>query len=654
MSMKIKMKSFYLNLTIFLALAALSFANDSMLIINPKMSYPSISKTEDISMIKEIVIYSNEMVYTTFWFSNHTDKEIDITLGFPVKGFFRYNGPDELDFIDGEKPPLSNIISLIKTSITNHFKFQTFVNGVKKKRNIYVNYSEDREKIETTFTLPIKFKPHELIIVSNIYKSEPDSFSGQAVYEWNKIEYIWTTAKSWKNGIENGYLEFNIPFYKDHTNGLNHRFFKANNFIIKSFGIFYLRIKPEGFKIITNENRWTIIFNVTNYFPDEEIKIEWGYDEISNFNFLNLAKDSATKEDFSIFKNTSPEIYNNFQNPQALLSFIYEFKSYMSENPDYKLGKYDIDFIFYSIDALNGKLTNEKWNLFFKNFDWYKKSTFSIKEKIKSEIKENYNLIKENYNFQLLVDEGVELYKNKKEAKAIKKFQEAEKLGESGELFYFYANSLMNLKRYDEAISYYKKGIEKKFNTHLCYYNIACAYSLKNDLKNARIFLKQAVKAGYNNFKHIENDPDLNLSLRKDSKFLKDLRKTYNFHYNSEYRNHIKIIISIALIAIFFLVMIASFFIESINLSIKLITPIPFFLIVFISILQKFSTPEIISIIITLISFLFYYGSLPFLFLVFLIKNWKEINTIEKILYIFVISGICVSFYLIFLLQNFI
>jgi len=49
---------------------------------------------------------------------------------------------------------------------------------------------------------------------------------------------------------------------------------------------------------------------------------------------------------------------------------------------------------------------------------------------------------------------------------------------------------LQNLKRYDEAEKEYREAIKLNLNYADAYYNLACLYSLKNDLKNAIKWLK--------------------------------------------------------------------------------------------------------------------------------------------------------------------
>ncbi len=75
------------------------------------------------------------------------------------------------------------------------------------------------------------------------------------------------------------------------------------------------------------------------------------------------------------------------------------------------------------------------------------------------------------------------------------------------------------------ASGFYEKGLEidKKIislnpDDMIANYNIACSYSLLNDIDNAIIYFKRAVLLGYDDIKGILSDPDLN-NLRRDKRF---------------------------------------------------------------------------------------------------------------------------------------
>ena len=52
---------------------------------------------------------------------------------------------------------------------------------------------------------------------------------------------------------------------------------------------------------------------------------------------------------------------------------------------------------------------------------------------------------------------------------------------------------------------------EKKQHTYLLaniYYNLTCIYSLINNKTSALTYLKKAIDAGYNDYRHVQNDSD--------------------------------------------------------------------------------------------------------------------------------------------------
>jgi tetratricopeptide (TPR) repeat protein len=78
-------------------------------------------------------------------------------------------------------------------------------------------------------------------------------------------------------------------------------------------------------------------------------------------------------------------------------------------------------------------------------------------------------------------------------------------------------------EEYEDAIKGFKR-IFKAFPDHnLGYtaaYNIACGYALLGKTKKALDWLEKSVEHGFNNFRHMENDPDLD-SLRDEERYKK-------------------------------------------------------------------------------------------------------------------------------------
>ncbi|WP_167883837.1 tetratricopeptide repeat protein [Leptospira stimsonii] len=105
---------------------------------------------------------------------------------------------------------------------------------------------------------------------------------------------------------------------------------------------------------------------------------------------------------------------------------------------------------------------------------------------------------------------GILFYKKQENANAIFEYEKALELYASGSLYYNYGNSLWNMGELDSAIKAYKLAELLNFERKdLLYYNLACAYSVKEIEEEAFFYLDKAVENGYKNYYHILVDEDL-------------------------------------------------------------------------------------------------------------------------------------------------
>ncbi len=105
----------------------------------------------------------------------------------------------------------------------------------------------------------------------------------------------------------------------------------------------------------------------------------------------------------------------------------------------------------------------------------------------------------------------------------------------------FYENILKNSPNFIEALTalgdlytregYYQKGLEvdrrlasMRPDDAIVQYNLACSYSLMNDLPRAREVMHRAFELGYDDLAYLEKDPDL-LNLLTDAEFAEFLKK---------------------------------------------------------------------------------------------------------------------------------
>lgn len=128
------------------------------------------------------------------------------------------------------------------------------------------------------------------------------------------------------------------------------------------------------------------------------------------------------------------------------------------------------------------------------------------------------------------------LYRSKKYKEALEKTESLLNKYKNEKLFYLYGEILLSLKRFDEA----QESFQISSNMHsnrpeLSIYNIACILSIQNKLPESLDYLERAIDRGYNNFSHIQNDPDLE-NLRKSElwKTKKEYLKSRIMNFTNE------------------------------------------------------------------------------------------------------------------------
>lgn len=71
---------------------------------------------------------------------------------------------------------------------------------------------------------------------------------------------------------------------------------------------------------------------------------------------------------------------------------------------------------------------------------------------------------------------------------------------------------------YKEGLAVDEKLVQLKPKDPIVLYNLACSYSLLNEVDKAFRSFKKAINCGYYDFEHLEQDEDLS-NLRKDRRF---------------------------------------------------------------------------------------------------------------------------------------
>ena len=84
-------------------------------------------------------------------------------------------------------------------------------------------------------------------------------------------------------------------------------------------------------------------------------------------------------------------------------------------------------------------------------------------------------------------------------------------------------------KMYDKGLKVDERLSLMRPDDAVVLYNLACSYSLVSEVDKAFRTIKRAVKCGYDNFKHMEQDGDL-MNLRKDARFQKYFSRAVDKH----------------------------------------------------------------------------------------------------------------------------
>ncbi len=123
-----------------------------------------------------------------------------------------------------------------------------------------------------------------------------------------------------------------------------------------------------------------------------------------------------------------------------------------------------------------------------------------------------------------LLEQALALKKKKQFSESIQLLENAIDKHINAEVYYEYANVLSSVKRFHDAIKAYEISLKLEYKRpELVLYNIACSYSLLNDVENTYKYLEKAIQKGYKAFEYMEKDPDLK-NVREKNKWEWDER----------------------------------------------------------------------------------------------------------------------------------
>lgn len=92
-------------------------------------------------------------------------------------------------------------------------------------------------------------------------------------------------------------------------------------------------------------------------------------------------------------------------------------------------------------------------------------------------------------------------------------------------IYYIVRDLYYDIKDYDNFIKVSLAAIKQHIDVSINYYNVACGYSLKNNVKISLEYLKISFEKGYNDYDGILEDTDLT-NIRQLPEF-KELMKKY-------------------------------------------------------------------------------------------------------------------------------
>ena len=142
----------------------------------------------------------------------------------------------------------------------------------------------------------------------------------------------------------------------------------------------------------------------------------------------------------------------------------------------------------------------------------------------------DYNKLQNQISvYREIYNDALGLYKSKKYLDSTSKFEEAMNIYIEAETYYHYGKSLMSIGKFSEAIKAYEISdiLDYENKTNL-YYNLACAYSLSNELESSVKYLQASLQQGFKHFNILEQDSNL-AYLRRNPKW-----KQILIHLNSD------------------------------------------------------------------------------------------------------------------------
>lgn len=392
-------KTILLSILIFIGLNC--FADDAHGWIDPILGSFEIQESHAIEMTDEVVEIWENHVKVQFHFTNLTDYDQTVTVGFPVIW------EEETGVGVDNNQPLDDSEANRK-KIENFYKFKSTCNGKPLERKLIANArnnpKEYEDKCDFWFVTELTFKPHEVLEVIDEYNHGASGYADGIGHGEKSWTYVLSTGSSWAKVIKKATIIFHSTSKYWTTYNLHHSIWNLDEMSYKQcfssykpVSIIYDKTKKESvitwiLENIEPKKEWTAGIVTAGYITpledsnaysvivnllwDELIKIpeykevleNKGFDRTVNYTLEYIVQDV-------IPKMSAKEFYDD------IVVFTYE-SAFTEFQPKTKVAATYAQFLINSIYALHGyKFKDEKWTNIFSRFSWYKPATSSISEK---------------------------------------------------------------------------------------------------------------------------------------------------------------------------------------------------------------------------------------------------------------------------------
>ena len=372
----------FLVLTLLLLIACfssnISLANDSSFSVTPQSGNVVPLENKAIQMYSEEITFINNQFVTIFVFKNNTNREQQVTMGFPVVGEFKENGDaeyDEQQLLAKLTPTERRAYQLQK--IRDYYQFKSFVNGNEVPRTL----SElSGSAYRFAFLTPLKFAPNESLIVTNIYHQEPNSSSNVTGIDNNELQYIFKSGALWQGKIARA----NFHFYLDNN---YHRFDKVYEYIPSEylpnkdyrgqFNRFYIEAQPQMTQLSDDGRYFSCQWRFTEIEPNTEITVKWGIKivtpDLKTLAALNVA---INQKNLTGLDQRYNAFFTEMQDRHTYNDYTIALATCKTQG-NFKPGvKLSARFLINSIYALKGyRFTSPEWSGFYQLFKWYQPQT---------------------------------------------------------------------------------------------------------------------------------------------------------------------------------------------------------------------------------------------------------------------------------------